>query len=98
MRKYATPPSKARHHVQYDQGEDRWLCTLMLQRGWRIEYSAASDSFTGKLYHQLVSSGITLALLSLSGYFRRFLHPEETVDALHHPQYHGSSGELENCH
>ena len=48
MRKYATPPTKARHHVQYDQGEDRWLCTLMLQRGWRIEYSAASDSFTGK--------------------------------------------------
>ena len=48
MRKYATPPSKPRHHVQYDQGEDRWLCTLMLQRGWRIEYSAASDSFTGK--------------------------------------------------
>ena len=58
MRKYATPPTKARHHVQYDQGEDRWLCTLMLQRGWRIEYSAASDSFTGKLLpvRQSVSS------------------------------------------
>jgi hypothetical protein len=24
----------------------RWLCTLLLQRGWRVEYSAASDSFT----------------------------------------------------
>ena len=31
---------------QFDQGEDRWLCTLLLQRGWRVEYSAASDSFT----------------------------------------------------
>jgi cellulose synthase/poly-beta-1,6-N-acetylglucosamine synthase-like glycosyltransferase len=28
------------------QGEDRWLCTLLLQRGWRVEYSAASDAFT----------------------------------------------------
>ena len=27
-------------------GEDRWLCTLLLKRGWRIEYSAASDSYT----------------------------------------------------
>ena len=28
------------------QGEDRWLCTLILQRGWRVEYSAASDAYT----------------------------------------------------
>ena len=96
MKTYTTVASQPKHFVQYDQGEDRWLCTLMLQRGWRIEYSAASDSFTGKLSPD--SSGITLALLSLSGYFRWFLHPEETVDALHHPQYYGSSGELENCH
>ena len=27
-------------------GEDRWLCTLLLQAGYRVEYSAASDSFT----------------------------------------------------
>ncbi|CAG5127298.1 unnamed protein product, partial [Candidula unifasciata] len=46
MRKYATPPSVARHYVQYDQGEDRWLCTLLLQQGYRVEYCAASDSFT----------------------------------------------------
>ena len=29
----------------------RWLCTLMLQQGWRVEYSAASDSFTGDPPH-----------------------------------------------
>ncbi|CAG2101348.1 unnamed protein product [Medioppia subpectinata] len=46
MNKYTTPPSEALHYVQYDQGEDRWLCTLMLQQGWRIEYCAASDSYT----------------------------------------------------
>lgn len=38
--------SEARHYVQYDQGEDRWLCTLLLQRGYRVEYSAASDAYT----------------------------------------------------
>ena len=49
MRKYATEPTKPRHHIQFDQGEDRWLCTLLLQRGWRVEYSAASDSYTGMI-------------------------------------------------
>uniref|UniRef100_H2ZG43 chitin synthase n=1 Tax=Ciona savignyi TaxID=51511 RepID=H2ZG43_CIOSA len=43
---YTTKASKALHYVQWDQGEDRWLCTLLLKQGWRIEYSAASDSFT----------------------------------------------------
>jgi cellulose synthase/poly-beta-1,6-N-acetylglucosamine synthase-like glycosyltransferase len=27
-------------------GEDRWLCTLLLQQGYRVEYCAASDSYT----------------------------------------------------
>ena len=47
--RYATLPTQPRHHIQFDQGEDRWLCTLLLQRGWRVEYSAASDSFTGPI-------------------------------------------------
>ena len=46
MKTYSTVPTEAQHFVQYDQGEDRWLCTLLLQQGWRVEYSAASDSFT----------------------------------------------------
>jgi chitin synthase len=46
MNKYTTVSKKARHFVQYDQGEDRWLCTLLLQRGYRVEYSAASDAYT----------------------------------------------------
>ena len=46
MNTYTTVATEPRHFVQYDQGEDRWLCTLMLQQGWRVEYSAASDSFT----------------------------------------------------
>ncbi|KAH9523950.1 Chitin synthase, class 2, partial [Bulinus truncatus] len=46
MRRYANKSTEARHYVQYDQGEDRWLCTLLLQQGYRVEYCAVSDSFT----------------------------------------------------
>jgi len=46
MRKYTQKSDEALHYVQYDQGEDRWLCTLLLQRGYRVEYSAASDAYT----------------------------------------------------
>ena len=27
-------------------GEDRWLCTLLLERGYRVEYCAAADCLT----------------------------------------------------
>uniref|UniRef100_A0A672P4J5 chitin synthase n=1 Tax=Sinocyclocheilus grahami TaxID=75366 RepID=A0A672P4J5_SINGR len=35
MKRYTTKSSEASHYVQYDQGEDRWLCTLLLQQGLR---------------------------------------------------------------
>ncbi|KAL0983718.1 hypothetical protein UPYG_G00131770 [Umbra pygmaea] len=43
---YTTKAAEASHYIQYDQGEDRWLCTLLLQQGWRVEYNAASDAYT----------------------------------------------------
>ncbi|GAB1605132.1 chitin synthase chs-2-like, partial [Argonauta hians] len=46
MRTYATRSTDARHYLQYDQGEDRWLSTLLLQQGYRVEYCAASDAMT----------------------------------------------------
>ncbi|CAF1289999.1 unnamed protein product [Adineta steineri] len=46
LRTYCTKSIEARHYVQYDQGEDRWLCTLLLQEGYRVEYCAASDALT----------------------------------------------------
>ncbi|KAG7462771.1 hypothetical protein MATL_G00188240 [Megalops atlanticus] len=46
MKRYTTKATEAGHYVQYDQGEDRWLCTLLLQQGWRVEYNAASDAYT----------------------------------------------------
>ncbi len=27
-------------------GEDRWLCTLLLQQGYKVEYCAAADAST----------------------------------------------------
>ncbi|XP_035537779.1 chitin synthase chs-2-like [Morone saxatilis] len=46
MKRYTVKATKAKHHIQYDQGEDRWLCTLLLKQGWRVEYNAASDAYT----------------------------------------------------
>ncbi|KAK3611782.1 hypothetical protein CHS0354_014134 [Potamilus streckersoni] len=34
------------HEIASDEGEDRWLCTLLLQQGYRVEYVAASDALT----------------------------------------------------
>ncbi|KAK3091198.1 hypothetical protein FSP39_017898 [Pinctada imbricata] len=46
MRTYASLPTEPKHVLQYDQGEDRWLCTLLLQQGYRIEYCAAAEALT----------------------------------------------------
>ncbi|XP_034536216.1 chitin synthase 1 [Notolabrus celidotus] len=46
LKRYTTTSTRASEYVQYDQGEDRWLCTLLLQQGWRVEYNAASDAYT----------------------------------------------------
>ncbi|KAL4240210.1 chitin synthase I [Mactra antiquata] len=46
IKTYAMTPSKPRHYVQHDQGEDRWLCTLLLKQGHRVAYCAAADAFT----------------------------------------------------
>ncbi|CAG5888914.1 unnamed protein product [Menidia menidia] len=58
MKTYSNKSIKASHCIQYDQGEDRWLCTLLLKQGWRVEYNAASDAYTNapedfkELYNQ----------------------------------------------
>ncbi|XP_041356161.1 uncharacterized protein LOC121373551 [Gigantopelta aegis] len=43
---YATGVEHAFDFLIKDMGEDRWLCTLMVQSGWRIEYCAASENST----------------------------------------------------
>lgn len=46
LKKYTSEAEEAQHHVQWDQGEDRWLCTLLIQAGYRVDYTAASDAMT----------------------------------------------------
>ncbi|CAG5133456.1 unnamed protein product [Candidula unifasciata] len=46
LQMYTTKPTEARHFIQFEQGEDRWLCTLLLQQGHRIDYSAGADALT----------------------------------------------------
>ena len=38
MAMYKSLAQNPMEKLQYDQGEDRWLCTLMLFSGGRIEY------------------------------------------------------------
>ncbi|CAG2165707.1 unnamed protein product, partial [Oppiella nova] len=82
MHRYTTKPTEALHYVQYDQGEDRWLCTLLLQQGWRIEYCAASDSYThapegfGEFYTQRRrwAPSTTANILDLLGDYKHTVH------------------------
>eukprot|EP00121_Abeoforma_whisleri_P009025 Awhi_evm1s8290 len=45
-------------YLQYDQGEDRWLSTLLLKNGYSLEYVASSEATTfcpeafGEFYNQ----------------------------------------------
>ncbi|KAL5004693.1 hypothetical protein ScPMuIL_018149 [Solemya velum] len=46
LKMYTTKPTEASHYIQFEQGEDRWLCTLLLQQGHRIDYCAGADALT----------------------------------------------------
>jgi chitin synthase len=51
---YATRSSEAKHLVQYDQGEDRWLSTLLVQQGYYIAYcsAACSKTYAPETFHE----------------------------------------------
>ena len=66
MNTYTTVSTQPKHYIQYDQGEDRWLCTLLLQQGWRVEYSAASGKF---LLIQLI-----LTIIIYFSFLNRFIY------------------------
>jgi hypothetical protein len=46
MAMYKSLAQNPMEKLQYDQGEDRWLCTLMLFSGGRIEYEGSSHCNT----------------------------------------------------
>ena len=66
MNTYTTVSTQPKHYIQYDQGEDRWLCTLLLQQGWRVEYSAASGKY---LLIQLI-----LTIIIYFSFLNRFIY------------------------
>ena len=43
---YQSNVTTASEFLTKDMGEDRWLCTLMVEKGWRLEYSALSEDST----------------------------------------------------
>ena len=43
---YSTEVIGASEFLMKDMGEDRWLCTLLIKAGWRLEYCAISEDQT----------------------------------------------------
>ena len=44
--KYRSDVHGASQFLMKDMGEDRWLCTILAEAGWRLEYCAAADNET----------------------------------------------------
>lgn len=73
------------------KGEDRWLCTLLLQQGYKVEYSAASDSYTyapeafNEFYNQRRRwMPSTMAnILDLLQSWRQTIHKNENISFLY---------------
>ena len=43
---YETIVTSASEFLTKDMGEDRWLCTLLIKKGWRLEYAALAQNRT----------------------------------------------------
>ena len=43
---YSSEAIGANEFLMKDMGEDRWLCTLLIKAGWRLEYCAISEDQT----------------------------------------------------
>ena len=46
LKKFASQPMKPGHFLKYDQGEDRWLLTLLLKNGWKASFLPFSYAYT----------------------------------------------------
>ncbi|XP_052791807.1 chitin synthase chs-2-like [Mya arenaria] len=46
LKTYTKEPDEGKHLLQFEQGEDRWLCTLLIKRGYKTDYCAAADAKT----------------------------------------------------
>lgn len=46
LEQYSSEVEGAADFLTKDMGEDRWLCTLLIQKGWRLDYCAISEDYT----------------------------------------------------
>ena len=46
LKTFASQPIKPEHFLKYDQGEDRWLLTLLLKNGWKASFLPFSYAYT----------------------------------------------------
>ena len=46
VKTYQSSVTSASEFLTKDMGEDRWLCTLLIQKGWRLEYAALPQNST----------------------------------------------------
>lgn len=46
LTKYSEEVHSASEFLTKDMGEDRWLCTLLVENGWRLDYCAISNDET----------------------------------------------------
>ena len=46
LKEYSSDVQGAADFLTKDMGEDRWLCTLLIQKGWRLNYCAISEDHT----------------------------------------------------
>lgn len=42
--KYSSSVTEAFDFLTKDMGEDRWLCTLLVMNGWRLDYTVSTRS------------------------------------------------------
>eukprot|EP01138_Halocafeteria_seosinensis_P016394 gb/GECG01016725.1/.p1 GENE.gb/GECG01016725.1/~~gb/GECG01016725.1/.p1 ORF type:complete len:1284 (+),score=155.99 gb/GECG01016725.1/:1-3852(+) len=43
---YSSTSEDGGDFLRKDLGEDRWMCTLLIRRGWRMRYCAAAEAYT----------------------------------------------------
>ena len=46
LKEYSSKATNGMEFLMKDMGEDRWLCTLLIKKGWRLEYCALSNNKT----------------------------------------------------
>ena len=91
---------RGRYLIEMILGEDRWLCTLLLQEGYRVEYCAASDALTyaPESFHVRLLREMRMATMTLVYLILGIFQPTSPLGAIYHRQYHRfSCGVQENC-